>query len=933
MSAEGIFANLVVCIPLGLFMLLLFVYFRSRLPLFYHRNILCHGRPVLGMSLEGGFGGWVGSILRLQDGELMKLGGLDTVVTSNAARSLVILACVMAIPCLLIVTPFYYFNSDTTGSPVTFDTFTIADLYTGSMFWPPLLVLAFLTVVTLYGVYTFYTNFVGLRQAYLLRPSSLESVGAFLSRAEDLGSIKAAHRRVDLSTVTVLLHPIPADLLDSDRLKETLEHSGIHGIETVQFVGNYGKVAGLMGKRNASLNKLEGALKTVSDGLRSQTKSAAAAGETEEELTVKAKSDLLNRLINDVNFCASVRPRHKTGRPAGKKPEPSDAKGTVDSLRHHYAKLVERDEELQEALEEFNSQPKLERKSAETEADSPASPSEDFEKRYIDETTFISWSKIKNFSANLAQVASLESDQCALIHFSDYREAARAQQLMISSRPNSMETATAPGPDQLNWTFMKWSHRQRWHGALSSNVRYWLFVLAFAPVLATVAAFIDMRSLAKWSPAIESFRTAHPNFQTFMEGVLAPFCTTLIMKRAGMWIAGIISLRGPMSRPELALKVQSAHLFFLFFQVIIIGAIFSNLYELSATAVASNYKLGGFLVVLRDNIPKKSHFFFNFVLQDVFSELMLELLNPKSLFLDRSFLNEKWRTGKTARSLLLHDTNPPELELALIWSRFIMFPLLIFMTYAIISPLIVVPTLIYFSYAYFVYRFRFAQFGRRAVETGGQFWKQCSRQVIYALILGQLSVFLQYTQFRRGILPSCLIALLLALTAAFVPFLSRHFGRICDNLSVLEEEVEGTKRLAVDLLKDRNDLVSGAVEYLEDSAIVKSKLENEAIDHLNFTDIDPLAGGLKADFNPPESQPNLPPPLFDPYWSIFPLNCSSSEETASGTFDPFQVDRLLDPQYINKQYSHPLLMKHTQVLIAAKDLPALLLRESNTKTD
>lgn len=929
MSAEGIFANLAFCIPFGLFMFLLFVYFRHALPIFYHRNILCNGKAVLGMPMDKKFSGWVQSILKMKDGELLKLGGLDTLVTINTFRLILIFAWIMLIPCLAILVPYYYLYSDTSGTAVDFDTFTIADLCTTSMLWPPLLILVLMTFLILYGVYSFYANFVGLRQAFLLRPSSLNSLKSFLSKVEAFGSIKAAHRREDLPAVTVLLHPIPADLADPEHLKESLENSGIHGIEAVQFIGNYGEIAGLMKKRNSTLTKLETALKTVSDELSHKQKKDSSAVATAENLTIKEKTELLNRLISDVNFCSSVRPRHKTSKPAINNPEPVDGNGTVDSLRHFYAKLREREEKLHEALKSFNN-PIAITQAAQTKNDEAATLEEDFEKRYIEETTFISWSKVKNFSSNLTHVSNLESDRCALLHFSDYREAARAQQIMLSARPNAMESCAAPGPDELIWGALRWTHRQRWNGALKSNLWYWFFVLLFAPIIAAVVAFIDMSSLGKWIPAIETFRLQHPNVRAILEGVLAPFIATMLMKQAGKLISKLMLMRGCTSRSELVLKVQSAHLFFLFIQVIVIGAIFSNLYEFAATAIANNYKLGGFLTVLRENIPKKSHFFFNFMLQDVFSELMLELLNPKSLFLDRGFLNKTLRKGKTTRSLLIHDTTPPELELAIVWSRFIMFPFFIFTTYAIISPLIVIPTLAYFSYAYFVFRFRFAQFGKVSVETGGKYWTQCSRQVIYALLLGQLSVFLQYTQFRKGILPACLIVFLLGITLAFIPFLSQHFGRICNNLSVLEEEAQKSKNLAVSLLEDRNEAIVNGVECLGNSEIVKSKLENEISEHLNFIDIDPLATVQKG-FNPPEIQPKSEEAaLFDPYWSTIPLNLNSIESTAVDTFDPYQVDRLVDVQYINKQYSHPLIMKHSQVLFVSKSLPFLLLQEKKS---
>ena len=919
MSAEGIFDNLVVCIPLGFFMLLLFAYFRSTVPIFYYRNILCRGKAVYGVKVEKSFYGWFKGLLCLSDEVLLRLAGLDALVTSNGFRLILLFACVMAIPCLLILLPYYYTHSDHTET-VNFDTFTISDLYT-DVFWPPLLVLVFLTVLILYGVYSFYANFVGMRQAYLLRPSGLNSMRNLLNVTESFGSIKYARRRPDSAICTVLLHPVPSDLGSSpENLKEKLEKSGVLGIKSVQFIGNYGKLKKIMEKRNSSLKKLENALETVYDKLQ---KSQNSADELSDKITVKERSNLLQKLISDVSFCDSIRPRHKSSDPISDDSEPRDSDGTVDSLRHFYKKLLKREEELHESIKEFNN---CDNRNSEgriqTPAETPKATDDDFEKRYLEETTFISWKKVIDFSANFSHVASLTTSRAALLHFSDYRSATRAHQILLTSRANAMDSSMAPGPDDINWSCIKWSEHQRWQGALKSNLLYWTFVILFAPISAGVVALVDLEGFGKWSEVVETFRTNHPKFREILESVIAPLLATLLMKRTGILIGKIMSLRGPLSKSELLLRTQSAHLFFLFIQVVFIGALFSNIYQLTASTLVKNTQ-ETFLGHIRDNVPKKAHFFFNFMIQDIFNECMLELLNPKSLFFDRSFLKESSRKEKNTRKLFEHDNNPPELEMALIWSRFIMFPFFIFMTFVIIAPLMVLPAIAYFSVAYLVFRFRFAQFGRGSTETGGLYWRQCSQQIIYGLIIAQASVFLQYTQFRRGFVPSIILIILFCFTVLFIPLLKRHFSRSCDSLSVLEDEVKLSKQTAQSLLHEQNKLIPGAVDCLDNSEIIKSKLDSDLGEHINFVDIDPMMSDNQIQPKTEKIEVETEDkPLLDHYWSFIPLK--NSIEDQSSTFDPYQVDNLVDTEYIRKQYEHPLILKHYQALLVPSKLPNLL---------
>lgn len=918
MSADGIFANLAFCIPIGIFMFLLFIYFRHTLPIFYHRNALCHGKPVLGMkAVLGSFNQWFRELMSIGDELLLRVAGLDALVTSNGCRLMLLFACIMAVPCLLLLIPYYYAYSDHSES-VDFDTFTISDLYTDN-FWPPLLVLILLTVLVLYGVYAFYANFLKMRQAYLLRPSALSSMGAILTNAEAFGSIKYARRRSDSATCTVLLNPVPADLgATPQALKESLEKSGITALESVQFIGDYGKVKMALLKRNSSLAKLESALKTVCDKLSKQNKNDT----DNASLSVKERAELLVKLINDTSLCAEIRPRHKTSSPAKTDPEPVDAASTVDSLRHFYKKLQEREEDLQSQLESFNNPQSVD---AITSTDSQPSDSQqsdlsaEFEKRYVEETTFISWNKVTDFSSNLQHASALASNQSALLHFSDYREASRAQQLLLTARSNAMGSRMAPTADDLNWPGVRWSEQERWYGALKSNICYWALVILFAPISTAIVALIDTSSLANWLPAVQAFREKYPQVRVVLESVVAPFLATLLVKRTGIWIMQIMRMRGPLSKSELMLKSQSGHLFFLFFQVIFIGAFFSNIYHLTAMTLASTTQ-ETFIAYLRENVPKKAHFFFNFMIQDIFNEMMLELLNPKSLFFDRGFLSRSARKDKSVRELLQHDTSPPELEMAFVWSRFIMFPFFIFMTYVIIAPLIVLPAVGFFSVAYFVGRFRLAQFGRRAVETGGLYWRQCSQQVIYGLLMAQLSVLLQYTQFRKGLVPSLILLVLFTFSVLFIPFLKRHFGRSCDHLSILEDHVRDSKKVAQGLLHEQNEMIPSAVDCLETSEIIKSNLDSNLHDHFNFTDIDPKHEERHAAGHKIQEDPDVKA-LFDPYWSVIPLNLSIEN---SSTFDQFQVDALVDTTYVKKQYQHPLILEHSQVLIVPQALPHLL---------
>ena len=168
-------------------------------------------------------------------------------------------------------------------------------------------------------------------------------------------------------------------------------------------------------------------------------------------------------------------------------------------------------------------------------------------------------------------------------------------------------------------------------------------------------------------------------------------------------------------------------------------------------------------------------------------------------------------------------------------------------------------------------------------------------------------------------------------TVLFIQLLKQNFGRSCEAFSILEDEVKSSKKIVQSLLHEQNKLIPGAVECLENSEIIKSKLDSDLGEHINFSDIDPMVmsdnqiqakTGIIVDCEGKS--------LFEPYWSFIPLNNNNSAEDQSSkfTFDRYQVDSLVDIGYNSRQYEHPLILKHYQVLLVPSNLFALLQKEA-----
>ncbi len=94
----------------------------------------------------------------------------------------------------LFLAPYYYWYSDHTE--VSFASFSIVSLYEQT-FWLPVLMQLLMTALTLYLLYHFCSNFVPLRQAYLMQPSCMSSLSRVLKISDALGSIERGRFNLD----------------------------------------------------------------------------------------------------------------------------------------------------------------------------------------------------------------------------------------------------------------------------------------------------------------------------------------------------------------------------------------------------------------------------------------------------------------------------------------------------------------------------------------------------------------------------------------------------------------------------------------------------------------------------------------------------------------------------------------------------------------
>ena len=415
--------------------------------------------------VRNGLFSWIYSLATLSDGLLLPLAGFDGYSTIQSLKLTFGLLLFMTIPSLGILLPFYYSKSDKTD--LKYLSFSIVNIY-GKAAWVPTIFCWTITLITFYVIFVFYRNFITLRQIYLTNPSSLMSFAHLRKITDNLGSLQDSRSYFNVSTRSVILHSISSNY-GLRELSRLLEGAGIGPVESIQQINSSKEVEKMIQKRENYLTQLErellaffDALKTASlspntpewramqeqslpDGISDLGRSEVIDRiKTLPRLTVHERCNLIGRLLTEPNFMDQYRTKVQT-------PE-----GHIDRLTHFYGKVLESEAEVKVHLEEFQrfheedlirmEHPNV----SEDDDDSLPGP----EQGYVEKTSLITLQKAFQFKSNLADLRNTiwGSSYSAIVIFKSKKAASDCKQLLLSSRPFSLQVQAVPIGDDLIWS-------------------------------------------------------------------------------------------------------------------------------------------------------------------------------------------------------------------------------------------------------------------------------------------------------------------------------------------------------------------------------------------------------------------------------------------------------------------------------------------------
>lgn len=903
-------------------------------------------------TVKNGLFSWIYSLITLSDGILLPLAGFDGYSTIQSLKLTFGLLLFMSIPSLFLLLPFYYSQSD--QKDIKYLSFSILSIY-GRAAWVPTIFCWIVSLVTFYVIFVFYRNFSTLRQIYLNNPSSLMSFAHLRKITDDFGSLKDARTYFNISTRSVILHSISANYGPTE-LKRLLEGAGIGSVESIQQINSSGKVEEMMGKRADLLTQLEreilafyqtlkkSCLKDGTPEWRAMQEQSLPDGYSDlgrsevfdringlSRLKVLERCDLIGRLLTEPNFMTQYRNKMEI------------TTGKVDTLTHLYTQVLEIEGKLKDHLKEFQrfheeNLIRLEHPNVEIiEPDS------------IEKTSLITLKKSFSIKSNLSDLRNTVwgSSYSAIIIFKTKRASSNCKQLLLSSRPFSLQVQSVPIADDLIWSNASMPKADRAQREALGTVLYLTFNMFFIFISSILSYLADLNNLESILPVIKPILEGMgKRGRSIFQGILTPLAFNLAVLIAPYVLLGILKITGKVSRSDLQSSLMSNYAWFLFFQTSIIGAVFSSFFEI--IFIWRHENLSGIIERIRNRMPNASQFFFNVILQRASIGLMLVLIQPGTLFKKFAFsvLLPAW--FKTPR-MRQNFRNPNEIQPGIIFPEFIVFPYQITMAFLTITPFSIIPGLLFYGIAAFVFKHQFVYSYAVPNESGGLYWRKLSVHLIAGVLMNQIFAVTQFRNHHETILPTMSMLLLIGLTAAYIPFLERTFGNICEHLPLTGEDCKKNQDITEDLIHKQTHLLQ-VLQPIETSPIVFARLDTEDVDISDISDISDsadISDSLEPVRNDPKSDVisvttfsksiKRSPPAPSPLSAIPIIHHSNVNEARSyevvplilsgppaASFDPYDVDYLTDRTYIKSPYSHPSMLDHSQVIMLPAKLPALM---------
>ncbi|CAL9214377.1 unnamed protein product [Arabidopsis halleri] len=370
---------------------------------------------------------------------------------------------------------------------------------------------------------------------------------------------------------------------------------------------------------------------------------------------------------------------------------------------------------------------------------------------------------VKGQLGELTLTTTEEERPVAFVFFKSRYDALVVSEVLQTPNPMLWVADLAPEPHDVHWRNLRIPYRQLWMRRIATLVGAVAFMFVFLFPVAFVQGLTQLQTLSKNFPFLRDLL-----YKGFMKQVITGYLPSVILVLFFYAVPPLMmyfsTLEGCVSR---SLRKKSACIKILYFTIwnvffvnILSGSVIRQLSVLSSVRDIP--------AQLAKVVPAQVGFFMTYCFTSGWAGLACEIMQPVCLIwnlIAKVIVKNKEDSYETLR--FPYHTEIP---------RLLLFGLLGF-TNSVIAPLILPFLLIYFFFAYLIYKNQIINVYITKYESGGQYWPVFHNTTIFSLILSQI-IALGFFGLKLSTVASGFTIPLIFLTLLFSEYCRQRFAPI-----------------------------------------------------------------------------------------------------------------------------------------------------------
>lgn len=382
-----------------------------------------------------------------------------------------------------------------------------------------------------------------------------------------------------------------------------------------------------------------------------------------------------------------------------------------------------------------------------------------------------------------------KESEAALVFFRSRYDALVVAHTIQSADPMLWVTQLAPEPLDVYWQNLCVPYNLLWIRKISVFIASIVFSILFLLPTTFVQGLTKIQRLQYAFPFLK--RVSDRSYINLITGYLPSLVLTVFLTIVPPLMMLFSTLEGAVSRSTRKRSACVKVLIFMFWNVyfsnILSGSWIERMGKLTVTSPKD------LATLLAELIPRQASFFMTYVMTSGWSGLSFELLQPVGLLGNWLF-----------KCVLMKEEDfcrPVTFSFHTEVTRVLLFGLLGF-TFCILAPLILPFLLIYFCFAFLVYRNQIMNVYFVKYQTDGSYWPLAHNATIFSLILTQVVAGILFGMKKSSSASTSTIPLIIC-TALFNVFCKNRFLPLFKNRSI---------QVAIEM--DRDDESTGKLQEI-----------------------------------------------------------------------------------------------------------------------